>query len=191
MLKGLSTKDFDEFLKTLDAQRDQAAEKYIALRERLERFFDWRDCENSEELTDIVFDRAVKKISEGEKVKNAEAYCVSIAKFVLLENRREVFKHEELDENSPKQEKESVEEEESGEKKDIKFRCLDECLTNLPGEKRALLIDYFDTDEKTMIPKRKKVAENIGVNLNTLRIRISRLKTKLEVCVKECCAKKT
>jgi len=190
MLKDLSTQDFDEFLKTLDQNLEQAAEKYIALRERLERFFDWRDCENAEELTDIVFDRATKKISEGEKVKNAEAYCISIAKFVLLENRREVFKQEELDENSADINTDSAQED-SDEEKDVRFKCLDECLMKLPDEKRLLLIDYFDTDEKTMISKRKAVAETEGVNLNTLRIRISRLKSKLEVCVKECCTRKT
>jgi RNA polymerase sigma factor (sigma-70 family) len=190
MLKGLSVKDFDVFLAVLGEDREQAGEKYLALRERLERFFEWRGCDNAEELTDIVFDRVTKKIIEGEKVKNIEAYCVSVAKFVLMENRREVLRSEELDENSKiissggnESEIDSEEEE-----KTKQFKCLEECLAKFPEDKRKLIVGYFDTDEKTMISTRKNLAEKIGVNLNSLRIRISRLKTKLEKCTKNCCA---
>lgn len=180
------------FLKTLDAESSGAAEKYLILRERLERFFEWRDFENVEELTDIVFDRVVKKIAEGEKIENAEAFCISVAKFLLLEKRREDLQKVELDENSREIvsgeiEKDSIEEELI---KSKRFDCLDKCLAEFPPDKRKLLIGYFDTDEETLIPKRKKLAENLGVNLNSLRIRISRLKTKLENCTKKCCDEK-
>ncbi len=186
MLKSLSAKDFDIFLATLGQDRERAGEKYLALRERLERFFEWRNCENVEELTDIVFDRVVKKIVGGEKIKNPEAYCVSVAKFVLLENRREVLKSSELDENS-KEVNKSEPDDEDDEIKDKRLKCLDKCLAEFPKDKREMLVGYFDTDEKTMISTRKSLAKKIGVNLNSLRIRVSRLKTKLEKCTKECC----
>lgn len=189
MLKTLSTKEFEQFLKTLDLDRNQAAEKYVALRERLERFFEWRNCENVEQLTDIVFDRVVKKISSGEKIENAEAYCVTVAKFVLMENRREVLRSEELDENSKEISSINNKEEFADEDgiKAKRFKCLDKCLAELSVDKRKLLINYFDTDEATMIPTRKSLAKKLGINLNTLRIRISRLKTKIEKCTKDCC----
>ena len=191
MLKTLSKIDFEQFLKTLDADRGQAAEKYIVLRERLEKFFEWRDCENEEELTDIVFDRVAKKIIEDEKIKNVEAYCVSVAKFVFLENRREVFKNSELDENSREVSFETGQEDENNkyELQSKQLKCLEKCLAEFPEKQRKLLIAYFDTDEKTLIPARKKLAEKLGINLNSLRIRISRLKTKLEKCTKDCCEK--
>ncbi len=187
MLKNLSKKDFDKFLLTLNKDRNEAAEKYIALRSRLEKFFEWRDCENAEELTDIVFDRVSKKISEGEIIENVEAYCVTVAKFVLMENRRKVLRNEELNENSAEYVLEN--ETENSESKDKQFKCLQECLTKFPAEKKKLLIEYFDTDEKTLIPKRKSLSEKLGLNLNSLRIRVSRLKSKLEECTKECCDK--
>ncbi len=153
MLKNLSTKEFEQFLKTLDVDREQAAEKYITLRERLERFFEWRDCEKAEELTDIVFDRVSRKITAGEKIENAEAFCVSVAKFVLLEHRREVLQNVELDENSieivsPNALDNSNSDDEIKEKR---LKCLDKCLAEFPADKRELLINYFDTDEATMI----------------------------------------
>jgi DNA-directed RNA polymerase specialized sigma24 family protein len=189
MSKDSTATGFELFLKTLHEEHSEAAEKYLALRERLERFFEWRDCENVEELTDIVFDRVVKKITEGEKIENTEAFCVSVAKFVLLENRRDVLQKVELNENSGKIISDETESN-INELKDKRFKCLDKCLAKFPDDKRKLLIGYFDTDEETMISTRQKMAEKIGINLNSLRIRISRLKTKLEKCTKECCNEK-
>ncbi|MCB1024007.1 MAG: sigma-70 family RNA polymerase sigma factor, partial [Acidobacteria bacterium] len=165
MRGSLTASDFDLFLDALDRDRDQAAGKYIALRERLEKFFEWRDCENVEELTDIVFDRAVRKLIEGEDVKNTEAFCVAIAKFIVLENRRETYRKSELDEtlnaSLPEDDNNSDEEE----VKDKRFQCLDKCLSEFPVHKRDLLVKYFDTDEDTMIPARKRLAEKFGINL--------------------------
>ena len=190
MLKSLSTKDFEQFLDTLDRNREQAGVKYLALRERLENFFGWRDCENAEELTDTVFDRVAQKIVDGEEIRNTEAYCVSAAKFVLMENRRAVLQNKELDENSPEiasnpHRRFSDSEDES---KDKQLKCLDKCLKKFPEDKQKILMEYFNTDEKTMIDIRKRLAKKMGINLNSLRIRISRLKSKLEKCTKECCA---
>lgn len=189
MLKGLSSEEFEKFLQKLDDDQNQAAEKYLALRERLERFFEWRGCDNPEDLTDIVFDRVIKKIIEGKEIRNIEAFCVTIAKYVLMENRRAVLKNEELDENSRRISSDSADSDldDEDEIKTLRLKCLDECLTELPEDKRKLMIGYFDTDEKTMIRKRKSLAEKFGINLNSLRIRISRLKTKLEKCTKNCC----
>ena len=188
MRNNLSVVEFEQFLDLLATDRRQAAEKYIALRTRLEKFFEWRDCENVEELTDIVFDRVTKKITQGEKIENAEAYCVSVAKFVLLENRREELRKSELDENSNEitvrtSSEDSTEEDEL---RDRQMKCLEGCLTKFPSEQRKLLTDYFDTNEETLIPTRKRLAEVLGITLNTLRIRVCRLKLKLEKCTKEC-----
>jgi DNA-directed RNA polymerase specialized sigma24 family protein len=106
-----------------------------------------------------------------------------------MENRRKVLRSSELDENSAEINSKAVAEdltEESG-IKDKRFKCLDVCLAKFPEDKRELLVKYFDTEEETMIPTRRSLAEKMGININTLRIRISRLKSKLEKCTKECC----
>ncbi|HMS39438.1 MAG TPA: hypothetical protein PKE69_04375 [Pyrinomonadaceae bacterium] len=188
MLKNLSKTDFEQFLQTLDSDEDAAAEKYLRLRLSLESFFEWRDCENTEELTDIVFDRVTKKIVEGETVENIEAFCISIAKFVVLEHKRKSLRNAELDEVS-----DTENFAENFEAEDLKRRnleCLRKCLAQLPEKKRKLLVDYYDTEESTMISKRKSLAEKLELNLNSLRIRISRLREKLERCTKDCCERK-
>ncbi len=189
-MSKISTEEaFRSFLKTLGAEESDAAEKYVELRERLERFFEWRDCEGVEELADIVFDRIIRKITEGEIVENAEAYSVSMAKFVLLENGREAARKIELVENSRVISSRAMESNSDEDQINAKrFECLDRCLDEFPPEKRNFLIGYFDAKEDTMIATRKRLAKATGTTLNSLRIRISRLKTKLEKCVKDCCA---
>ena len=106
-----------------------------------------------------------------------------------MENRRAVLKNTELEENSKEivsKTNDSAPADES-ELKDKRFKCLDECLAKFPVDKRELIFGYYDTDEKTMIPTRKRLAEKVGISLNSLRIRVCRLKSKLENCTKECC----
>lgn len=188
MLKTLSKTDFEKFLQTIDSDEDRAAEKYLRLHSSLESFFEWRDCENTEDLTDIVFDRVTKKIVEGEIVENIEAFCVSIAKFVVLEHKRKSLRNVELDEVT-----DTENFAENFETEDLKRRnleCLRKCLAQLPEKKRKLLVDYYDTEETTIISKRKSLAEKLELNLNSLRIRVSRLREKLERCTKDCCERK-
>ena len=189
MAKDLTQKGFNEFISLLSKDPDEAARKYLSLHERLIKFFEWRDCENAEELTDIVFDRVVGKISGGEKIKNPEAFAVGIAKFVLMENRRASLKTRQLDDDSPelKAIPEKEKEDDDADEKSKDLQCLDECLKELPEEKRKLVISYFDTDEETLISTRKRLAEKLNLSLNSLRIRVCRLKSKLEKCVKTCC----
>jgi DNA-directed RNA polymerase specialized sigma24 family protein len=192
MLENSSQKDFERFLAALDTDSGRAAEKYVALRDRLERFFEWRNCENASELTDIVFDRVMKKIDDGEEIRSAEAYSATVAKFVLMENRREILKNRELDENSMEvadgNEPDGTDEKDELETK--RLRCLDRCLEGFPADQSGLLIDYFDTDEETLIPTRQRLAKKLGINLNSLRIRVCRLKSKLEKCMRECCGER-
>jgi hypothetical protein len=60
-------------------------------------------------------------------------------------------------------------------------------LAEFDAENRKFIIAYYTTDEKTMIAARKKLAEEMNSNLNTIRIKACRLKAKLEDCTLECC----
>ena len=88
MAEILTQTGFDKLLATLDADREQAGAKYESLRARLIKFFEWRNCESAEELTDTVFDRVMKKIAAGEQIQNIEAYAATVAQFVFKEDYR-------------------------------------------------------------------------------------------------------
>ncbi len=181
--------DFDKFLVLLDANRETAGVKYESLRLRLIKFFEWRNCETAEELADTVFDRILRKIAEGEQIQTINAYAATIAQFVFKENlRNPAFLSDSLDENPNVQNLAEKDKSEEVETDNLRFGCLEKCLAAMDLETRRLLIAYHDTDEGTMIPTRKRLSESLEISLNTLRIRVCRLKSKLENCVRDCCS---
>ena len=100
MTDSLAQTDFDKLLALLDADRETAGVKYESLRVRLIKFFDWRNCETAQELADTVFDRILRKISEGAEIQNINAYSATIAQFVFKENlRNPAFQFESIEEN--------------------------------------------------------------------------------------------
>ena len=179
---------FDKLLALLDADREQAGAKYEFLRVRLIKFFEWRNCGNAEELTDIIFDRLIKKIAEGEQIQNISAYSATIAQFVFKEdcrNRERLFQSiEDIPEIEHLIKTPEFNEDETD---DLQMNCLEKCLAEFSGENRRLIIAYHDTDEQVMIATRKRLADSLNISLNILRIRVCRLKAKLENCTTKCC----
>jgi DNA-directed RNA polymerase specialized sigma24 family protein len=182
-----SQTDFDKFLALLDASRAAAGVKYEFLRARLIKFFEWRNCETAEDLADTVFDRILRKIAEGERIQNVNAYAAGVAQFVFKEDLRNPARQSEsLEENPNVQNFAGEGAPQNDETENLRFDCLEKCLSAMDSETRRLLIAYHDTDERTMIEARRRIAESLEISLNTLRIRVCRLKSKLENCVREC-----
>jgi DNA-directed RNA polymerase specialized sigma24 family protein len=181
---------FDKLLGTLDADREQAGAKYEMLRRRLVKFFEWRNSEVPEELADTVFDRLVKKIAAGEQIQNINAYSTSVAQLVFKEDYRRSGRLAETADDNPQIESlvAAARFSESVEYDDFRLECLEQCLAKLGRESERLVRAYYDTDERTMIATRKRLADSSDVSLNTLRIRVCRLKAKLEDCTIDCCA---
>jgi DNA-directed RNA polymerase specialized sigma24 family protein len=182
---------FDRLLATLDASdRERAGAGYESLRARLIKFFEWRNCERAEALTDIVFDRIVKKVTEGEQIQNINAYAASVAQFVYKEDCRSRERRLQSIDDVPEigqltDKDESFE----AENDEAQMNCLEKCLAEFSGENRRLIVRYYDTDERTMIATRKRLADELEISLNVLRIRVCRLKAKLEDCTLKCCRK--
>jgi len=185
----LTQTGFDKILATLDADRELAGSKYELLRVRLIKLFEWRNCENAEELTDIVFDRIIKKIVDSEQIQNINAYAATVAQFVFKEDCRKRERLFQLTDDVPERNV-LVEKPESidAENDDLRMKCLEKCLVKFSDENRRLIVAYHDTDERTMISTRKRLADATGISLNVLRIRICRLKAKLENCTLSCCS---
>lgn len=181
---------FDKLLALLDADREQAGLKYENLRQRLIKFFEWRNCEMSEELSDVVFDRMLKKISEGEQIHHISAYAATVAQYVFKEYLRSNERQNQLIEDSPEvQNIRAKEIQNNDEFTEFRQNCFDKCLAEFDAENRKFIIAYYNTDEKTLINTRKRLAEEMKSNLNTLRIKACRLKAKLENCTLKCCGK--
>lgn len=64
--------------------------------------------------------------------------------------------------------------------------CLRQCLAALPQKSRELITEYYEGEGSAKINRRKKLAANLGMQLNALRIRACRLREKLEECMGRC-----
>ena len=134
--REINPEAFEKMLLWLDEDRETAGSKYEAIRQRLIKIFDYRQCTNSEELTDIVFDRVLKKIDENAVSNNGNPapYFFKVADFIYRENLRKPIAVE-LPEEIPF--------EESEESVHPYYECLKKCLKTLPDEKQKLIVSYY------------------------------------------------
>jgi DNA-directed RNA polymerase specialized sigma24 family protein len=176
--KELTQEKFADFLTWLNPDFNLAGEEYERLRFRLITFFSQRNCRFPDELADETINRIALKLSEI-TIENKMAYAFGIAKNVLLESYRK--------------EKEFVNVEEVqlvAKEEEIKFedKCLDKCLSELSGENRTLIINYFSENKSAKITLREKLSENLGITQANLRMRILRIKQTLKNCLVKCSA---
>jgi DNA-directed RNA polymerase specialized sigma24 family protein len=68
-----------------------------------------------------------------------------------------------------------------------RLECLDRCLDKLKPEQRELAVEYYRDAKRTRIDRRRELATHLGITMNALGIRASRIRGSLEVCVDDCC----
>jgi RNA polymerase sigma factor (sigma-70 family) len=118
-----------------------------------------------------VICRALGRISEGQEVYAADpqSYFFGIARNVLREEwKRSSAEPLSLPED-PELERSSTEDLKRLERRML----LAECLRQLPAEERQLILEYFAEGPDRLV-------RQMGISANALRIRIHRIKSKLE-----------
>jgi len=180
----LTQEAFDKLLVALGGDSDSAAQKYLEIRTNLTRFFEWRGCSFPEDHADETINRIAKRVAEGEKILNYSGYAVGVARLLLLEinkgRQREQLALAEIGQAS-----EAYEEKDDGEHRLV---CLRSCLETLTTDNRALILQYYQGEKGEKIQNRKKLMDQFGIPVNTLRMRALRLREKLQTCVEDCVA---
>lgn len=178
----LTAETLEHLLVFLDPDRDAAARKYEALRSRLIRLFVWRGCDAPEERTDETLDRVARKLKEGVTIRSepfnyAAGVAYRIFQEMLRRDQRQRRALEEMAETPPP---------EPDDDEAARLDCLDECLDALAGRERDLIVGFYRGEKGARIARRKRLAEELGISVNALRIRAYRLRARLEGCVREC-----
>jgi DNA-directed RNA polymerase specialized sigma24 family protein len=177
----LSRRAFERFLVLLDPDPGAAAERYEQVRARLTRFFEWRGCVFPEEPADETINRVIRRIDEGEEVRDPGTYCHGVARLVLLEvlkrQAKERTASEEFHRAVPAAADEDVEQ---------RVGCLRRCLDALPAGQQDLVREYYRGEGSEKIDRRKQLAQSLGIGMNALRIRAFRLSDRLQGCVAGC-----
>lgn len=171
---GLTRPALDRLLGWLDADTNAAAKKYEQTRRALIRFFENRGCHTPEDQADRTIDRVARRIGEGVEVWVDEPvmYFYGVARRVLQEYQRRQSG------SIPR----ALYVPDDAESLHRRYDCMGRCLESLPAESRALLTEYSTTRDKARVA----IATRMGITLNTLRIRVHRLREQLARCVRGC-----
>jgi len=172
----MSQETFEALLDWLDSDREQAAVKYERIRSRLIKFFSASSQSEAEALTDESINRVARRLNEIKDQLYGEpaAYFVGVARKVRLEYLR---RQQPRSENGPAVDSDRIE---------LEYRCLEECMAKLSAENRNLVMRYYNAEGRERIEERKRLAEELGIAPNALRIRAYRIRADLQKCLKEC-----
>ena len=171
---------FDALLSWLDPDdREAAGQAYEVIRAGLIKVLISRGFSNAEDLADETITRVTNRLPDivgtyqGPPVK----YFYGVLRNVIRE-QPPVPKEISVDEFPVR----LVE----PETKDQAYDCLIRCLTFLPGEKAELILDYYTYQGRDKIESHTKLAHEMGISENALRIRAYYIRLKLGKCVRKC-----
>ena len=177
----LTAEAFERLLTLLHPDRDQAAVEYERLRDRTTGLFRWWGSPRSSELADETLDRVARKLVEGAEIRpgSVGAYVRGVARMLFYESSRQPQPEPlpgDLDLSAPITENEQS----------ATLDCFDRCLAKLPAADRKNLLRYYDDTGERTIEARRRLADELGVSTNVLRVRMHRLRERLEQCVTGC-----
>ena len=179
---AIPPESFEEILAWLNDDREVAASMYVQLREDLEKLFTLRRCADPRWLVDETFDRVAKKVHEVRQSYEGDPrlYFYGVARNLSKEELKKVKTHSSLDNvdlpaDDPKEET-----------TDMREECLHSCLQELSAEKRELILSYYAKEKQAKIDQRAALAKRLGTSVETLRVRVYRIRNGLEKCVERC-----
>jgi DNA-directed RNA polymerase specialized sigma24 family protein len=154
---------------------------YERVRQRLEAFFRYKGARDPARLGDVVFDRVARKLAEGEalELSNPIPYFLSVARFVWLEACRSDAQARKLQQTPPE-----PPEEEDPRAREARLVALEQCMEALMGGQRRVIERYHEGQGQARQRARAKLAEDLGISENALRIRAHRIRGALEACVR-------
>jgi RNA polymerase sigma factor (sigma-70 family) len=179
---ALTQEGFDKLLASLGGERESAGEQYLETRRKLVRFFEWRGCPFPEDHADETINRVAKKLSEGEKILNPAGYYFGVARLLVLEINKESARQQQALRELPG----SPITLNSSDESEARIDRLQQCLEKLSPDDRELILQYYHGEKRVKIDCRKKLAERFGVPINTLRMRVLRIRENLERCFENC-----
>jgi DNA-directed RNA polymerase specialized sigma24 family protein len=176
----LTPESFEALLDFLDEDRHLAGVHYETIRRRLVRLFEWRGFGNPDELADETINRVARRLQEGTEVRSADpfGYFCGVAHLVAKEVARRAARERAALEREDWVPTPSPEEPDGDERLD----GLRQCLQRLPPDQRDLVLRYHQASDH--IRSRQGLSQELGIPMNALRIRVHRVRRKLEECVR-------
>jgi RNA polymerase sigma factor (sigma-70 family) len=162
---------FELFLSRLEPELPSSSERYLRLRNKLIKFFQWKHCKDPEGLADETIGRTVKNLYAGDQIDKPSSYVYAVATNIFREYVRREARLSEIHDSS----------EPGFEESDAFGDCARHCFDKLSDDKKALLEQYYSDEEG-----RGEMAGRLGVSLAGLRTRIHRIRAEARECYQKC-----
>ena len=187
----VTPRGFQRLLDWLDDGVASHGARYLEIRRRLVGYFDRRDRPAADDLADETLTRIARTLErEAIATRPPARYCHVVARFVLLEDIRRERRTVVLDE--PRLDAVSratsadQRDDEAGATRERRLSCLDRCLASLKPDRRELIVEYYREARREGIDRRRSLAARLGITMNALSIRASRIREGLAGCVEGC-----
>jgi RNA polymerase sigma factor (sigma-70 family) len=182
---ALPPESFDEILGWLNPDRDVAGSIYVQLRNDLAKIFTWNRCPDPEGLTDEVFDRVAKKVHDLRYtfVGDPKLFFYGVARNLIKEIPKKVKTQVSLQGTEPASNPRIELEQETA---SMREDCLASCLQKLTADKRELIVTYYAKEKQAKIDHRTEMARQLGISVETLRVKAYRIRSTLEQCIERC-----
>ena len=171
---GLTQDAFEKLLRWLDPDRDKAGEKLTKIQARLIAIYSSRGCNDPEFLADKTTNIVMTKTDWllENYVGNPALYFHGVAKNVYREYLKQLRPVPPPPPPDP-------------EPPDLNEVCdyLDECLMKLSPKDRETAIRYHEGEKGEKINNRRKLAAELKISPNALRIRVCHIHGWLRKCI--------
>jgi DNA-directed RNA polymerase specialized sigma24 family protein len=189
--KELSALHFEGLLRRLAHDRNSAGLEYEKLRLKLIKFFQWNGCVPAEDLVDETLDTVAQKLHE-EDINNLLAFARAVAHKIKQDSYKRMYRMVSLSDlthtDQPPINRQHFEDEVHERMDNARRRkCFVRCVNRLPDEDRILFLAYYDPKMKDALA-RQKLAAKFGTTIGGIRVRINRIRCKLEGCSRRCLA---
>lgn len=176
----MTPEDFARFLEHLSPDAEEANRRYMRLHEKLVGFFYLRGIASTGQAADDTLDRAAVKICAGTPVPDVSKYCLGIARNVA----REIYRREQRERATFLVFIQNLADNSDEEIERIQH-ILRPCFEQLAVEDRELLAAYCQIFHgRARAEHRRALAETMNTTVQSLRMRVTRLRSTLTECVK-------
>ncbi len=181
--KNLTSHALNSLLARFSEDERQSAAHYTALRDALVRFFELKGDAEPETAADETLDRTAAKVAANTPIDDVKKYSFGVARLIFLERLRFSKKERLAAEDFYERGKTSAANVANADTDD--FHLLRECFESLPTAERVFLGDYFaDLPAAALTEQRRRLTVEKEISLNQMRVKVSRLRKRLDRCVR-------
>lgn len=170
-----------KLLEIRSSDQDEAGVAYNELRNSLVRFFRIKGDSDPDEAADLTLDRAAVKMPKDIAAEHLTGYCFGVARFIFLERLKRRKKNNEAADEFYRHRNLSANVQDG----DDEFLIFRECFEKLASSEKLFLSGYFvDLPSAELEESRRQMCQKNNITLNNLRLKVFRLRQRLENCVK-------